>query len=88
MIGPPFSMCLRTTTGSVVGNPAGDGHWDQRKRTSVCFLFEACPSNKAVRVFEVGAITLVVSEPANDLCYCGVSFLEDKAYGDGFQKAW
>lgn len=84
MTGPLFSVCLKTTTGSVVGNPAGDGHWDQGKGTSVCCLFEACPSNKAVRVFEVGAITLVVSEPAHDLCYCRVLFLEEKAYGDGF----
>lgn len=77
-------MCLKTTTGSVVGNLAGDRHWDQGNGVSVCFLFEACPSNKAVHIFEVGAITQVVSEPANDLCYCRVSFLGDKANGDGF----
>lgn len=74
MIGPPFSMCLKTTAGSVVGNPAGDGHWDQEKGASVCFLFEACPSNKAVRIFEVGAITQVVSEPAMICVIAGFRF--------------
>lgn len=58
--------------------------WPRKGGILFCFLLEACPSNKAVHISQVGAITQVVSEPANDLCYCWVSFFEDKDYGDGF----
>lgn len=85
-IGSPLSMCLKIMKGFCGPHTSWQevGTGARERGLLSCFLLEVRPSNKAVHIFEVGAITQVVSEPANDLWYCRVSFFEDKDDGDGF----